>query len=179
MIRVAALRRLGGYNPQVIAAEDDELAVRLRKAGGRLVRLDRDSTIHDANMHRPSEWWRRAKRCGYAYAQVSAIHGAAPERKFVTEKRRVLIWGFALPAGAIALTPLTLGLSCIAFARYPVTGLRTAIQTRNRGFPLSHSVAWGISCALAPFPEFVGVAKYHLDIWQDRRPEIIEYKGVR
>jgi len=178
MIRIAALRQLGGYDPQVIAAEDDELGIRLRKAGGRLVRLDRNCTVHDANMHRPSEWWRRAKRCGYAYAQVSALHGAPPERKFVRERRRVVLWGFALPASAVALAPLTLGLSCIALTRYPVTGVRTAIQTRKRGFPLSHSVAWGVSCALSPFPEFVGVAKYHLDLWRNRRPEIIEYKGV-
>jgi GT2 family glycosyltransferase len=51
MMRVAAVRAVGGYNDAVIAAEDDELCVRLRQNGGRVVRLDHDMTWHDANMH--------------------------------------------------------------------------------------------------------------------------------
>jgi cellulose synthase/poly-beta-1,6-N-acetylglucosamine synthase-like glycosyltransferase len=178
MIRAAAFRELGGYNPKVIAAEDDELSVRFRKAGGRLLRVDRDSTIHDADIHRTSQWWRRATRCGYGYAQVSGLHGAPPERKFVPEKRRVVLWGFAVPVVALALAPVTAGLSCVAFARYPVSGLRAAMLSKDLGFPVSYAAAWGVSCALSPFPEFIGVAKYHWDRLRDRHPEVIEYKGV-
>ena len=152
MIRVSALRALGGYNPEVIAAEDDELAVRLRKAGGKVVRLDRTSTVHDANMHRASQWWRRATRCGYAYSQVGALHGSRPERKFVPERRRVLAWGFVVPVGALALAPFTVGLSSLALLRYPVTAARVALKTKDRGFDISYALPWGVSCALAPFP---------------------------
>ena len=56
-----------------------------RRAGGaaaargrRLLRIDRVSTLHDAAMTRLDQWWRRAKRCGHGYAQVSDLHGAPP-----------------------------------------------------------------------------------------------------
>ncbi|MGB8328665.1 MAG: glycosyltransferase family A protein [Polyangiales bacterium] len=177
MIRVDALEKVGGWNPAVIAAEDDELAVRLRKQGWKLIRLDYESMIHDVDMHHAWQWWRRAKRAGYAYAQVSGLHGATtPERKFVHEKRRALLWGLAVPAGALLMAPVTLGISCLALTRYPAVGARIALQTRRRGFPWGHSLAWGASCALSSFPEAAGVAKFYLDALQDRTPEIIEHK---
>ncbi len=179
MIRATALADVGGWNPQIIAAEDDEVAVRLNQAGYQLVRLDYESMIHDVDMHHAWQWWRRAKRTGYAYAQVSDLHGATPERKFVREKRRALLWGLAMPAGALLMAPSTLGVSFLVLARYPAVGARTAWQTRRRGFPWAHSVAWGVSCALAAFPQAIGVAKFHLDALQNRRPEIIEHKRSR
>jgi len=178
MIRAIALDEVEGWNPRVIAAEDDELAVRLRQAGYQLVRLDRESMIHDIDMHHAWQWWRRAKRAGYAYAQVSDLHGAAPERKFVHEKRRALLWGLAVPAGALLMGPPTLGISCLALARYPAVGARVAWQTRGRGFSWPHSVAWGVSCALSAFPEALGIAKFHLDALQGRSSEIIEHKRI-
>lgn len=177
MIRTDALENAGGWNPDVIAGEDDELAVRLRKEGYELIRLDYESMTHDVDMHYAWQWWRRQKRTGYAYAQVSELHGAtSPERKFVREKRRALLWGLAVPAGALLMAPPTLGVSCLALARYPAVGARVAMQTRKRGFPWAHSLAWGVSCALSSFPEAIGVAKFHLDALQDRKPEIIEHK---
>ncbi|MCA9654612.1 MAG: glycosyltransferase family 2 protein [Myxococcales bacterium] len=177
MIRAAALLRVGGYDPTVIAAEDDELGVRLRQDGGQLIRIDRDSTLHDADMHTAAQWWRRAKRCGHGYAQVASLHGAPPERKFVDNLRRSLLWGLLVPGGALGLTLPTLGLSWLVFGRYPMVAVRVARDTHHKGFPLKHAVAWGISCALSPFPEVFGVAKFYLDRLRNKRPEIIEYKG--
>ncbi|MDB4985444.1 MAG: hypothetical protein JWN04_622, partial [Myxococcaceae bacterium] len=93
MIRAAALEQVGGYNPSVIAAEDDELAVRLHAAGGRILRIDRKMTVHDAAIERLSQWWQRAKRAGHGYAQVEHLHGAPPTYKFRAENKRVLTWG--------------------------------------------------------------------------------------
>lgn len=176
MIRASALREVGGWDPTVIAAEDDELALRLRQAGGRVLRLERPSVIHDVDMHRARQWWLRAKRCGYAYAQVSQMHGSTPDRLFVREKKRALLWGLVAPASAVLLGPATMGLSLSILARYPAVALRVAAQTRDRGFPWAHSVAWGVSCAVSPFPQVAGLGKFYLDRWRERRPEIIEHK---
>jgi GT2 family glycosyltransferase len=176
MIRASALQEVGGYDPSVIAAEDDEVGVRLRQAGGRLVRIDRDSTLHDANMTTLKQWWQRAKRCGHGYAQVSWLHGRTPERKFVPELKRTLTWGLLVPGTALALTVPTLGLSWIGLGRYPLVAVRVARDARERGFPLEHSIAWGLSCALSPFPEVLGIFKFHLDRMRKKRPQIIEYK---
>lgn len=177
MIRASALEEVGGWDPRVIAAEDDELALRLGRAGYELLRLDAESMVHDADMHHLGQWWRRATRAGYAYAQVSSLHGAAPERKFVREKRRALVWGLAVPVAAALLAPFTLGLSVLPLARYPVVGLRVAWSTRKRGFPVGHAVAWGVSCALSPFPEAIGAARYHARGWLRGTPGTFEKKG--
>lgn len=179
MIRASAFMAVGGYNPQVIAAEDDELAIRLRRDHGQLWRIDHDSTWHDANMHEFGQWWQRAKRCGYAYAQVSALHGASPERKFVRELRRALLWGAILPVAAIALAWPTYGASLTLFLRYPLTFVRTLRSTRRRGLSWSESLAWSLSCMGAAFPEAIGAVKFFLDRWRCRSGEIIEYKRAQ
>jgi GT2 family glycosyltransferase len=178
LIRVDALRAVGGYDPDVIAAEDDELGIRLRRAGGKLWRIDRESTLHDAAMTKAEQWWKRAMRCGHAYAQVSTMHGADAERYFVAEKRRSLTWGAAIPAVAVGLAPLTLGASIVGLAGlYPLQAVRIARDAHRRGLSLEDAIAWGISCAASKVPEAVGIAKFHADRLAQKRPEIIEYKG--
>jgi GT2 family glycosyltransferase len=176
LVRAAAVRAIGGYDAGIIAGEDEEIGIRLRQHGGRLLRIDVDSTLHDADMRSIKQWWQRAKRCGHAYAQVSEMHGAPPERKFVDQRRRSILWGAVAPGAALALTLPTLGLSWIAFGRYPVVAAKVARTARARGFSWRESVAWGLSCAFSPFPEAFGVAKFHLDRMRNKRPQIIEYK---
>ncbi|HAX76126.1 MAG TPA: glycosyltransferase [Cyanobacteria bacterium UBA11372] len=180
MIRAAALAAVGGYNPKVIAAEDDELGVRLRQNGGKLRRIDQNSTLHDAEMHRLSQWWQRAKRCGYAYALVSHMHGALPERKFIKEVRDTWLWGAIFPLAALAMMLPTKGISLIAFGRYPLSALRTIDKTRRRqGFSWKDSIAWGLSCAMSSFPQAFGAVKFHRDRLQNKQHEIIEYKTAQ
>ena len=69
MIRAAAFVAVAGYRNDLIAGEDPELSVRLRKAGWRIWRLSNEMTLHDAAMTRFSQWWKRSVRCGWAYAQ--------------------------------------------------------------------------------------------------------------
>lgn len=178
MARVAAVKRAGGYNPRVIAAEDDEFALRLCAGGRRVLRSDRPMTLHDADMRRLSQWWRRAKRCGYGYAQVGQLHGAAPVHKFRTERRRVITWGMVVPAAVVALAPMTFGTSLLLSSVYPFRAARIAQRSLKSGLPARASVAWGLSCAFASFPEALGLTKYHIDRMFKRAPTIIEYKGA-
>lgn len=177
MFRARALAGVGGYAEHVIAAEDDELGVRLRELGGVLLRVDRESTLHDADMDRFGQWWTRAKRCGHAYAQVSELHGARGEKKFVREMKRAWVLGAVVPGSAALLTVPTLGLSWLALGLYPLNAVRIAMGTRKRGFSWKDAAAWGASCALSPIPQAVGALKFHFDRLRSKRPEIIEYKG--
>jgi GT2 family glycosyltransferase len=177
MIRLAALQQVGGYNNSVIAAEDDELGVRLRQRGGQLIRINRDSTIHDANITQVSQWWRRAQRCGYAYGLVSSLHGHLPERKFIKEVRRTLVWGGLVPLLALILAIPTHGWSLGLLLRYPIGIVRTIQFTRGRGFSWAESIPWGISCGLSSFPEVMGLWQFYLNQWRQGQHQIIEYKG--
>jgi glycosyltransferase involved in cell wall biosynthesis len=179
MIRVESLIAVGGYNDSLIAGEDEELGVRLRQAGGLVWRIDRNSTIHDADMHTVFQWWQRAKRCGHAYAQVSQMHDHPPEYKFKKELRRTLLWGGVVPLSVLVLMIPTKGLSLFAFGRYFWTILKVTRETQKHGHPQSDSLVWGLSCAISVFPETIGVGKFYFDRLGNRQHQLIEYKNPK
>jgi len=69
MVRVDDFRREGGYRADMIAGEEPELCVRFRKKGKEIWRLDVEMALHDAAMMHFHQWWRRAVRGGYAFAE--------------------------------------------------------------------------------------------------------------
>ena len=97
MMRCERCEAAGGYRDDLIAGEEPELCVRLRAAGWKIWRLDHEMTLHDAAMLHFAQWWRRQMRSGYAFAQGAKLHGRAPERHWVWESRRALIWGVGFP----------------------------------------------------------------------------------
>ena len=50
MLRAKAVEEVGGYREDLIAGEEPELSVRLRRTGWRIWRLDAEMTMHDAGM---------------------------------------------------------------------------------------------------------------------------------
>ena len=167
LMRVAALRAVGGYRDSLIAGEEPELCLRLRQKGWEIWRLDAEMTWHDAAMTRFSQWWQRSRRAGYAFAEGAALHGAPPERHWVAERRRALLWGLALPAailaGAVIVGPWVLVLLLI----YPLQVLRLA---RLGG------LTWGFFTTLGKFPEALGVLGYQRSRLLGRKAQLIEYK---
>ena len=173
MIRASALGAAGGYREDVIAAEEDELSVRLRAAGWRIWRLENDMANHDASMTRFDQWWRRALRSGYAFAQGAHLHGRRPERHFVWESCRAWLWGMLVPLLALAGAVL-FGLWAWALLLiYPLQILRQA--TRNSG-SLRDRIWLALFQILARFPEVCGQLKYLRDRLLVRQARIIEYK---
>ncbi|WP_425045864.1 glycosyltransferase [Primorskyibacter sp. S87] len=171
MIRLDALRQAGLYREDLIAGEEPELCVRLRQAGGRIQRLDAEMTRHDANMHQFTQWWRRARRAGHAFAEGAALHGRPPERHWVKETRRAVLWGLALPL-VIAIGTLTTPHFLLLLLAYPVQILRLA---RREG---GDRAAWenAVFTTLAKFPEAQGVLEFHLNHLRGRKRGLIEYQ---
>ncbi|MDN5786794.1 glycosyltransferase family 2 protein [Pseudorhodobacter sp.] len=102
LMRVAHLRAVGGFRESLIAGEEPELCLRLRRFGHEIWRIDAEMTLHDAAITRIAQWWQRNRRAGHAFAEGAALHGKAPERHWVTESRRALFWGLAVPLLAVA-----------------------------------------------------------------------------
>ena len=173
MIRAGAFLEVGGYRPDLIAGEEPELCVRLRRRDWTVFCLDRPMTIHDADITHFAQWWKRTVRAGYAFSQVSRLHGAAPERQWVVESRRAWIWGAGIPSAILAATaafgPLALLLALI----YPAQVARLYwLRKRHMPIPLAASVFH----VLGRFPETIGQVKSELDLCFGRVVKLIEYK---
>lgn len=166
LMRFAAVQAVGGYREDLIAGEEPELCLRLRRAGGEVWRIDAEMTLHDAAMLRFSQWWRRSVRAGHAFAEGAALHGAGPERHWVAEARRSLIWGLMVPVAVLAaglLHPAGWLLALI----YPLQWARLA----RRG-----GARWAFFSVLGKFAEARGALGYWLDRARGRRRGLIEYK---
>lgn len=175
MYRASAFAAAAGFDPALIAGEEPELCLRLRRAGGRIVRIADDMALHDAAMTRFSQWWTRARRAGHAYAEGAAMHGDEPERHFVRETRRLLFWGAALPVGAVLGAPLTFGLSLGLFGLYPVSAYRAYRSVRGRR-DARDALTYAAFTTLGKWPEAIGALSYGVDRLRGRRRGLIEYK---
>lgn len=173
MMRVDALEAVGGYRDDLIAGEEPELCVRLRRAGWRIWRQDSQMTLHDAAMTCFGQWWRRTLRGGYAFAQGAYLHGASPERHYVWESRRAWIWGIWLPLVCLALG-LTFGpWGWAAWLVYPLQMLR---QTMRNPGPVNDRALLAVFQVLARFPRGLGQIRFMRDRLIGRQAQLIEYK---
>jgi GT2 family glycosyltransferase len=178
MMRVRAFRAAGGYNPSVIAGEDDELCVRIRRQGWRIRRVDAEMTIHDAAMTRFGQWWRRAVRAGHCFAEGFALHGAPPERLWLRKNASVLFSALAVPLATLLCAWPTSGASLLLLAWYPASIFRTYRKSLRRGLARRDALAWAVSCTLSNFASLLGQAKYVATRLRGSPSRIIEYKGA-
>jgi cellulose synthase/poly-beta-1,6-N-acetylglucosamine synthase-like glycosyltransferase len=173
MVRVDALQGVRGFREDLIAGEEPELCVRLRTAGWKVYRLDEEMTLHDANITRFSQWWRRATRAGYAFAEGASLHGAPPERHWVREARSAFLWGAALPLLTV-LSVMAFGpLGMLIALAYPAQVVRLFFKERGTFFSRG---ARAFFLVLGKFPEAIGQSKFAVRRWRGRQVELIEYK---
>jgi GT2 family glycosyltransferase len=175
MMRADAFAEVGAFNVSLIAGEEPELCVRLRRAGWKIRRIDHEMTLHDADLTRFSQWWTRMRRGGHAYAEGAAMHGAPPERHKVRESRRAAMWGLALPVLAIAGIPFTKGLSLTLLLLYPLNIVRIAKRLAKEGEPRPWTVATFL--VLGKLPEGLGWLRYQIGRLTGRSSRLIEYKA--
>jgi GT2 family glycosyltransferase len=171
--RASALKAVGGYREDVIAAEEDELCVRLRAANWRIWRIDKTMALHDASMTRFGQWFRRTLRAGYAFAQGSHLHGKAPEHHFVWQTRRALLWGFFLPSICVISGCFFGPIGWTMLAVFPLQVLRLTLRGKGS---LRDRALVAFFQVLARFPEAIGQARFLRDRLFGRRPTLIEHK---
>ncbi len=173
MIRRDAFEGVDGYTDRLIAGEEPDLCVRLRRNQWTIHCIDAEMTLHDASMLAFGQWWRRTTRSGFAFAQGAHMHGAAPERHWVRETWRIWIWGLLIPLAAVALSAVVgpIGLSLLGI--YPAQIVRVYFKYQGPS-----NVRWirAIFYTLARFPEMIGLAKFHTLRLLGRQATIIEYK---
>lgn len=175
LIRTAVMSAVGGFNPSLIAGEEPELCVRIRQAGHKIYRIDCDMTLHDANMHKLSQWWKRAERAGYAYVQDFAIHGGPPEYLYRRDVAKIAIYG-GLFFVAIAAGILIDFKFFLLLLFYPIQAVRIYFKFDRPEHSEYERRAFAQSCGFAYIPQIFGVLKF---LWRrllGKQGTIIEYK---
>jgi GT2 family glycosyltransferase len=120
MLRVEALRKVGGYDASLIAGEEPELCARLRAAGYRIWRLADEMALHDLAMTSREQWLKRARRHGHAMLEVSFFKGPASRGLFAGQIKSTLVWGVAWPVCVAALAMV--GVVLLALGAWPAGG---------------------------------------------------------
>jgi GT2 family glycosyltransferase len=173
LMRVEAFRQAGGFRESLIAGEEPELCLRLRSRGWRVWRLDIEMTLHDAAMTRFSQWWRRSKRAGFAFAEGASLHGRTPERHWVRETRSAWIWGAAIPTLIVIGLAIFGPLAAWGLAIYPLQVLR--LTARGTGAMPDRALR-AVFLVLGKFAEASGALAF---LWRRLRggeARLIEYK---
>lgn len=167
LMRREAFEQVRGFNASFIAGEEPELCVRIRKEGWEVWRLDEEMTLHDAALTRFSQWWKRNRRAGHAFAEGAALHGAPPERHNVKSTRSIILWGIVMPL-TIAIGSLLSPWALLGFLLWPLQVVRLGLKTKDW--------TWAYFNTLGKFPEGLGVMEYILGRLSGKKTKIIEYK---
>ncbi|MCC6697779.1 MAG: glycosyltransferase family 2 protein [Candidatus Hydrogenedentes bacterium] len=182
MIRAAVMREVGGFNPDIVAAEEPELSKRIVGLGWTIVRLGRDMCLHDSGMTRFGQWWRREMRGGYAGIDAARRFGLAQYRR---QNRSARMWtagvfGAAAAAGGAAAWVwgwwAALAAVLIVLALVPFQSLRLAVRAARRGVPLSTAFAYGAMMMLSKWAQAYGQAKRSLELARGRSARIVEHR---
>lgn len=182
LYRARAFKESGGFNESMIAGEEGELCARLRRNGGKIWRLDRPMTLHDAALQRFGQWWRRSVRAGHAYAEAFSLQRTPSQRKRLVS---TLLYGFGVPglaaAGALAgalpvAIPLKPWLLAAGLGLCCKSGVGAFRGRRRLGDERADAALYAAFCVLGKLPEAQGVARYAISTALGRRSALIEYK---
>jgi cellulose synthase/poly-beta-1,6-N-acetylglucosamine synthase-like glycosyltransferase len=183
LIRREVLERVDGFDERLIAGEEPEMCQRIRTLGFTILHVDRPMTGHDLAMTRFSQYWRRAVRSGYAYAEVSARFRSTDLPLWKTEARSNLVHGAVLIGIVLGALLVSIAMHSVfpiaaAFAIIAVLAIRTAIRFHWKTADLVTLLLFGLHSHLVHIPLLLGQLKYQLDRLGGRTRELIEYKDT-
>ena len=172
LVRPEAFEAVGRFRSTLIAGEEPELCLRLRLQGWRIWRLDTEMTLHDAAITRFGQWWARAVRCGYGYADVAWLHRDSPKGIWRRETLRALTWGGLLPA-AIGIGALGSPIVLLGVLLYPLQIGRLALKDGA-----GSRFAWERAAlfTVGKFAEFQGILRLLWYTTRRRAATLVEYK---
>lgn len=173
LMSVDAFEAADGYDSTMIAGEEPELCGRLRDKGMKIWRIDAPMTIHDAAMLHFRQWWLRAVRSGFGYAQVWATSRSTSDPLYGREIFRAVFWALVIPLGG-----LIAGLfKPIFWMLIPMIYLLQVGRMAIRSGP-GHMVSWkaAILMMTGKFGELTGILRFAKRKLQKRQGGTIFYK---
>lgn len=173
LMRVDAFKKVGGFLPQLIAGEEPELCIRLRRSGWKIWHLNQQMMLHDADMTSFFQWWKRTVRCGYAYAEGASIHGHYPDFHWVKESRRAWLWGMVIPIFILIGFSVHVAVGLIFLIIYPIQILRLTLKSQQK---IKSAFIHSFFAVVGKFAEMVGQLKFFKQKYLNEKINLIEYK---
>ena len=173
LVRVSAFKEVDGFLPTLIAGEEPEMCIRLRKKGWKIWHLADQMMCHDAEMTQFKQWWRRTMRAGYAFAEGAFLHGAAPEYHWVAESKRAWLWGLFIPLIIVILALLKPVWAILLLLVYPLQFLRLSLKSQH---PFKTASLQAFFLTIGKFAEVAGQVKFLWHRYHNKQSQIIEYK---
>jgi GT2 family glycosyltransferase len=162
LVRREALEKTGGFDEALVAGEDPELSYRIRHAGWQIIRIDAAMTMHDINMSRLRQYYRRAYRSGYAYAEIGLRFIKHKEKLWLRELARICVRAVLplalLAAGTFAGSwPAGVVLAALALCR---PFLRVRVFKNAFSLTLQEACAYATHASLVIYPQLFGAVRY-------------------
>jgi glycosyltransferase involved in cell wall biosynthesis len=181
LFRRTALEETGGFEETLIAGEEPELCRRISGFGYTILHVDRPMTRHDLAITRWQQYWKRAVRSGYAFAEVSERLRASGQSFWIEESKKnrnralALLGLFSAAvvisiAVASALPALAVLLPFIALA------LRSSWKARWKSNDVVALALYGVHSHLQQIPIYFGQLQYKWNQRKGRRAVLFEYK---
>lgn len=185
LFRVEALKQANGYTDDLIAGEEPDLCLRLGREGWKILRVDAEMTLHDADIRTARQNWLRVRRGGHAFAEHVARHGANAFPDWRRQVRSIFLWGLVIPAviAGMALVALITGCALLwlgvvlGLALYPLQIARIARAKAKRGATPRFALLYGYWMVIGKFAQLGGALRYHWKRMRGGSHRIIEYKG--
>ena len=169
LVRATAFAEIGGMNSAIAAGEEPEMCLRLRRAGWRIARLDKEMALHDATLLRFAQWWQRVVRGGRGAMDVYTRTG---RQVFAPQVKRTRLWTigwcfavlFSFMVNSILHGTQWATLPILALvALYPAQMVRLAVKIRTRCPGWREAVAYGVLMMLGKWAELQGQVCYYAE----------------
>lgn len=177
LVRVEALRQSGAYDESLNQGEDPELALRLRRSGWRIRRIEHEMTLHDVALRHRAAWRRRHQRGGYAYAHGAAKHWGEPGRYNQRAVASILFWGGLLPLTAFVGFLPSGGASLLVLLLHARLWWRIRSDRLQRGDPRAVASLYASLITLGKVDEAIGVLRCLWAIATRRQTLTLDYKA--
>jgi len=162
LVRRETLKEVGGFDVKLVAGEEPDLSVRMRRVGWKLLRLNENMTTHDINMSTFRQYFNRSARSGYAYAQVGLRYARSSTKLWLRELLRPLIrfsgvcvflsLGYVADQFVLGFV-ISLCLLLKPFTRFNEIKKRHSLSNKDTFAYISHL------CFVA-FPQCIGILSY-------------------
>lgn len=178
--KVTVFSEVEGFNDTFIAGEEPELCFRIRQKGYRICRIDEEMTLHDADMTKFQQWWKRCKRSGYAFFLNAHVHGSETEEKFKRkEVKSIIFWAGAFYVcllASLALWTLLPVLAFIVIIFLQAWRMSSHLPRVKNRYGSTATYKYALMVMFGKIPQFHGVLSGFSKALFRRQHTLVEYK---